>query len=311
VNWPLHTYGVLIVTGFLCAMYVSYRQSARHHEHLMEVNGQKLNMLQEAVLDFAFWALIGGMVGARVVFIIVNWEDYFIKNPMTPVEALGGLRIPSVLAVWRGGLVFYGAVLGGFVAFLIFAKKRNLPMLKFADIAVVGVPLAHAFGRLGCVAAGCCWGMPVYHLDDAGAVVKDFPIAMQFPPGSLSFSSLSQHAPLEQQELMQQLGTTVPLFPSQLVESFSVACVFLFLLWLSGRKWFHGQILLTYGILYPILRSVLELFRGDVERGWVIENVLSTSQFISLLVASASLVTIILLKKKGSAAPGSPTPQAA
>jgi len=65
-----------------------------------------------------------------------------------------------------------------------------------------------------------------------------------------------------------------------------------------SRKWFHGQVLLTYGILYPIWRTTLEMFRGDGERGYVIPGVLSTSQFISLCVASAALVTIFVLRKR-------------
>ena len=74
-----------------------------------------------------------------------------------------------------------------------------------------------------------------------------------------------------------------------------------------SRKWFHGQVLLTYGILYPILRSTVEMFRGDAERGYVIPGFLSTSQFISLCVAIASLTMIVILRRRGLANTATPT----
>jgi len=74
------------------------------------------------------------------------------------------------------------------------------------------------------------------------------------------------------------------------------------LLVVRSRKWFHGQVLLSYGILYPIVRSSLEMFRGDTERGYVIDGVLSTSQFISLCVALTSLVAVVVLRRRGMAA---------
>jgi phosphatidylglycerol---prolipoprotein diacylglyceryl transferase len=289
LDWPLHTYGVLIVTGFLIAMFICHREAQRQGE------------MAEEVLDFAFWALLGGMIGARVVFILVNFKQYFVDQFWHPKY-----KIPSVLVVWEGGLVFYGAALGGFVAYWLYAKKRNLPMLKFADICVLGLPIAHVFGRLGCVAAGCCWGDAAYHLDAAGQVIADVPLAAYFPEGSLAYSSLLQHESAEVVARMREMRTTMPLVPVQLMESFGEAMVFLALLFVRSRKWFHGQVILTYFILYPILRSTLELFRGDVERGYVIPGVLSTSQFISLCVATAAIVAIFVMRRRGLASHASP-----
>jgi phosphatidylglycerol:prolipoprotein diacylglycerol transferase len=97
---------------------------------------------------------------------------------------------------------------------------------------------------------------------------------------------------------MKEVGHTLPLFPSQLVESLGVLTIFFFLTWVHSRKWFHGQVLLTFAIAYPVLRSILEIFRGDAGRGYVIDGVLSTSQFISIFVALASLVTLFILRQK-------------
>jgi phosphatidylglycerol---prolipoprotein diacylglyceryl transferase len=200
--------------------------------------------------------------------------------------------------------VFYGSALGGLAAFLWYTRKHSIlgvEKLALADLMVVGVPLAHAFGRLGCVAAGCCWGDAAYHLDAAGNVISDIPLAAYFPEGSLAYTSLLQSESPEVIARMKDMHSTMPLIPIQLIEAFGEAIIFLILLAVRSRKWFHGQVLLSYGILYPILRIINETMRGDAERGYVIPGVLSTSQFISLCVAVASLITIIVLRKRGMA----------
>jgi len=286
IDWPLHTYGVLIVTGFLMAMFVAWREAIRQGQYA------------DDVLDFAFWALLGGMIGARIVFIIVNWKQYFVDQPWDTVM---GVSVPAVLVVWKGGLVFYGAALGGFISYLLYARSRNIrgaEMLKLADMMIVGLPLAAAFGRLGCVAAGCCWGDAAYTLDADGHFHSTIPLAFQFPKGSLAYTSLINSETAEVVRAMKTVGATAPLIPIQLIDAFGEAFLFLALLVVRSRKWFHGQVLLTYGILYPLWRTTLEMFRGDGERGYIIPGLLSTSQFISLLVASASLVAIVVIRKR-------------
>jgi phosphatidylglycerol:prolipoprotein diacylglycerol transferase len=276
IDWPLHSYGVLIVIGFLFALYIAKREAERHGKYADEI------------MDFAFWALLGGMIGARVVFIIVNWQEY-LAHPV------------KIIKIWEGGLVFYGAALGGLAAFLWYSAKHNIrgvDKLMMADMMVVGVPLAHAFGRLGCVAAGCCWGEAAYHLDAAGQVVSDIPLAAYFPTGSLAYTSLVQSEAPEVVARMREMGTTMPLVPTQLIEAFAEGLVFLALITMRSRKWFHGQVILSYGILYPIVRSTVEMFRGDTERGIGLFG-LSTSQLISIGVAGASLTMIFILRKRG------------
>ncbi len=343
VDWPLHTYGVLIVIGFLLAMYLAWREARRQGQYV------------DDVLDFAFWALLGGMVGARIVFIAVNWKQYFVTNVWDTVgpismsvaflgvggiialmgvlglgsegkraqafiavgvlimligkfvvgdRQIGPISIPSVLVVWKGGLVFYGSALGGFLAFLLFARSRGIRgdgMLRLADMIIPGLPLAAAFGRLGCVAAGCCWGDAAYTLDADGHFHSTIPLAIQFPKGALAYSSLIETVPADVATAMRAVGATAPLIPIQLIDSFGELGLFFALVFVRSRKWFHGQVLLTYGLLYPIWRTTLEMFRGDGERGYLIPGVLSTSQFISLCVATASLIAIIVIRKRALA----------
>jgi len=343
VDWPLHTYGVLIVIGFLAAMYLAWREARRQNQYV------------DDVLDFAFWALLGGMIGARVVFIAVNWQQYFITSPWDTLgpfplsvvvmgvglilaamgflglgsegnrakafvgigvvllvlgkfvvgeSQVGPISVPAVLVVWKGGLVFYGAALGGFFAFLIFARLRGIRgegMLKLADMCIVGLPLAAAFGRLGCVAAGCCWGEAAYTLDVDGHFHSTIPIAIQFPKGALAYSSLIESVDHDVATAMRAVGHTAPLVPIQLIDSLGEVGLFFILLFVRSRKWFHGQVLLTYGLFYPIWRTTLEMFRGDGERGYLIPGLLSTSQFISLCVATASLIAIVVIRKRAMA----------
>ena len=340
VDWPLHTYGVLIVCGFLAAMYVAWREARRQNAYV------------DDVLDFAFWALLGGMIGARIVFIAVNWKQYFVTSPwdtLGPIPAsmvgmglgaiialigvmglgsegnrakafvgvgvllivlgkfvlgdtqIGPFNVPAVLVVWKGGLVFYGAALGGFLSFLVFARRRNIrgpDMLKLADMCIVGLPLAAAFGRLGCVAAGCCWGDAAFTLDDDGHFHSTIPFALEFPKGALAYQSLIGSVDSDVAAAMKAAGHTAPLIPIQLIDAIGELGIFFALIFVRSRKWFHGQVLLTYGLIYPIWRTTLEMFRGDGERGYLIPGLLSTSQFISLCVALASLVAIFVIRRR-------------
>lgn len=136
---------------------------------------------------------------------------------------------------------------------------------------IPGLVIAHAFGRFGCLAAGCCYGKPT-----------DSPLGIKL-----------------YSDLVDPAMRGIPLHPTQLYESFALFVLFAGLLWVSRKKVFDGQVVLTYFITYPIIRSVIEVFRGDLVRGFVIEDILSTSQFISLLVFLGATATLVVrLKKK-------------
>jgi phosphatidylglycerol:prolipoprotein diacylglycerol transferase len=282
IGWPIHTYGLMMVTGFLLAMSISTRYATR------------LGNMANDVLDYGFWGLVGGIAGARIVFILVDWRSYFVEHPFVEIGHTG-VTIPAVFAIWQGGLVYWGSFLGGLVALGIFARARKLNVAAFLDICVLGVPLAQAIGRIGCIAAGCCWGRPMYHIDNVGNAIADVPLAMRFPPGSLAYGSMREGAGTELLQLMNKLGTTPPLFPWQFAEAIGTMAIFFALLYAMPRKWFHGQIALMYASLYAILRGVLEIYRGDVARGFVIEGMLSTSQFISILVVAVSCIVFVWL----------------
>ncbi|MES2503923.1 MAG: prolipoprotein diacylglyceryl transferase [Myxococcota bacterium] len=273
INQPIHSYGALIVIGFLLALQVAKWRC------------QRLGKYELDALDFGFWALVGGLIGARLVFIAVEWQDYFVHTPYTKIHSLG-IEIPSVFAFWQGGLVYWGGFLGGFIACIIFTLVRKLPSLHFFDIMVVGVPLAQIFGRLGCVAAGCCYGQPL---------ATEHSVGILFPPGSAAFDTLVGSSSGDVKNYMIEHAHTWPLFPSQLVEAFGALVIYGLLVLLSERKQFHGQVLLAYAVLYSVMRSCLELFRGDAARGYMFNGLLTTSQFISLCVVVIAVLTSAIM----------------
>ncbi len=286
LDLPVHTYGALYVLGLMAGLFVAYRQAFLAKKY------------HNDVMDYGFWALVGALLGARVLFIIVESRYYFVEQPFTEIAALG-ISIPTVLALWKGGFVFWGGVVGATLALVIFCRKRNLPLAEMADYAAPGLAIGHAIGRLGCVAGGCCFGKAAYHIDAAGQVIADVPFALAFPKGSIAYSSLYEQASSEGLLLMQKLGTTVPLIPVQLIESLGNIGIFFLLMLLIPFKRAHGQITLLYFILYSIMRALTETLRGDAARGFVVDNLLSTSQFISLLMSTLALILMVWLSKKG------------
>ena len=252
-DFPIHTYGFLIAVGFLLCVWVSKREA------------QRQGLPSDRVVDLGFWSLLVGMLGARILYIFTRWP-YYLGHPI------------EMLYVWEGGLVFFGGPLACIPFFFWYTRHYNLPRGKILDIGTQALPLAHAFGRLGCLSAGCChgratggeWGIKLYT------------------------------------ELVEDHLRGVYIHPTQIYESISLLILFFALRRMRFYKKFDGQITLTYLIVYSIIRSVVEIFRGDSVRGFVIDGLLSTSQFISILVIAVTLV--FYFKKRNEWLTNSPLP---
>lgn len=200
-----------------------------------------------------FWGLVWGFVGARIAYILIEWR-LFLVDPLS-------------LILSRSGFVFYGGAIAGVAAVFILAKRQGINVLKLVDIGVLGIPLGHALGRIGCFCYGCCYGRPT-----------DAPWGMLFPPDSPAGL----------------LNTKV--IPTQLISSFFLFLIFFSLLALKKHKRFDGQILLSYNIVYGIFRFIIEFYRGD-PRGEVF--FLSTSQFIALSVVIISIFLFVRWQRTG------------
>lgn len=148
-GFPLHTYGLLLMTAFLCGAAVCGRLAER------EWGGQEGKRKREQMQDLALWVLLGAFVGSRILFMLVNWQDTVAAVPTLLQD------FPVRLVDWLfGGLVFYGGLLGAMATSWWYARKHDIPFLRLADLAIPCVSLGQAIGRLGCFSAGCCWGRP-------------------------------------------------------------------------------------------------------------------------------------------------------
>jgi len=168
----------------------------------------------------------------------------YIDNPSKIINDLGS------------GFVFYGSFLFAVPTFIWFFKKHKLPILETFDIIAVSGALVHGFGKLGCFMAGCCHGR---------VCAPEYGILFTHPKSAAT-----------------PLGEF--LYPVQLYDAGMILGIVLFMIWLHNRKQFHGQLILVYTLAYGIGRSITEEYRGDEERGFLFNGLLSHSQFIAIFI---------------------------
>ena len=171
---------------------------------------------------------------------------------------------------FSSGFVFYGSLLFAIPTMLIFFKVRKIPTLPMLDIMAITTCIVHGTGRIGCFLAGCCHGIP--H-DGFFSVIFTDPMCQADP-----------------------LNT--PLHPTQLYSMSLIYGIMIILLLVSRRRQFPGQIFLLYLILYSAARMILEVFRGDLSRGYVVDNILTNSQFISIMVIIVAIYFYYRLYRK-------------
>ncbi len=174
----------------------------------------------------------------------------------------------EVLRIWNGGLVFYGGFIAAIAAAVVYAKRKHISFWLTADIFAPGLAMGHVFGRIGCLFAGCCYGRTC-----------DFPWAVTFNnPESLA-------------------PTGVPLHPTQLYSALANLMLFAFLWLFRKKKTYDGQLFWLYVMLYGMVRSLIELFRGD-PRGYFLIEKISVSQSIGIGLALLSVIMLFYLKKQ-------------
>jgi phosphatidylglycerol:prolipoprotein diacylglycerol transferase len=219
---------------------------------------------EQKIFDFSLYILAAAILGAKLLLVIVEWRHY-VENPR------------SLLEVLRSGGVFYGGLIAATAVGIWYMRKHRLPAWKIADMGAPSIALGEAIGRWGCFAAGCCYGKPT---DSALGVTFTDP-----------FANEAVGTPLN-----------VPLHPTQIYLSANALLIFFVLQWAYRRKTFDGEVFWLYVLLYAITRGVLETFRGDSVRGFLIPGVISTSQFIGLVAAAAAVGMLVYLSRRRRAA---------
>ena len=231
-------YGVLSAVGMLAAFV------------LLGFTRKHTRFSEDHALSAALWAIIMGFLGAKVLFWLVE-IDQIIADPSYLLHTL------------REGFVFYGALIGGLGGVAIYALIKKLPFFSLTDYFIPALVIGHAFGRIGCLFAGCCYGMEC-----------DCAISVTFPAGGAAPAG-------------------VPLLPTQIMESVFLFLLCAFLVWRLTKKKPFGTISGWYMVLYGAWRFGIEFFRND-ERGAV--GALSTSQFISIFIFAGGVLLLLLVK---------------
>ena len=211
------------------------------------------------IMDLGIYIIISALVGAKAMLLIVDF-DFFSSNPR------------QLLNLLRSGGVFYGGLILAVVVAFWYMSKHRLPLWKTSDMFAPGIALGHVIGRFGCLLAGCCYGLPT-----------ELPWSITFTD---TFASLNVGTPLD-----------TPLHPTQLYEAGAELIILLFLLATEKRgQAFPGRTFWGYLLLYGISRFIIEFFRGD-DRG-IVMAVLSTSQFVSVLLIPLSTIMLIWLMRR-------------
>ncbi|MCP5467812.1 MAG: prolipoprotein diacylglyceryl transferase [Deltaproteobacteria bacterium] len=222
---------------------------------------KRINLSPDKMTDFAFLMMFSGVAGARIASVVIEGNGSW-KNPL------------AYFRVWEGGLVFYGGLIAGLLVAFYYCYKKKISFLKISDLFMPAVAIGLGIGRIGCLMAGCCHGK---------VCPTDAWYGIIYPEGVGSQAS--------------PLG--VPLYPTPIMEAVSLLFIFIFLAWYSQRKKFDGQILSLYLMIYAIVRSYIELFRGDVERKFVPGTPISTSQMISIILFVVGLGIYFKYRKQG------------
>ena len=246
-NLPFPIYGALYFIGIAVAAVVAVFIC------------KKRELPKYDIVYSAVYSMIGAAVGAKLLFVAVS---------LPKVMSLGYGFIDTVKILMSGGFVFYGGFIGGFLALLIYVKQFKMKLLPFLDVYAAVVPLGHAFGRVGCLFGGCCYGMEY-----------DGPFAVVY------HSSLNMSTPLN-----------TPLLPMQLIEALGLLLIFAVVLtvYLKGAK--PGTVPVVYILCYSVMRFTLEFLRSDSERGSFLG--VSTSQWISLALIAIVIISVIFYRSK-------------
>jgi len=143
----IHWYGVMMALAFFAGLWTATRRA------------RIVNLSGDVVADVVLWLILGGIIGARFVYVTTYWKDEFASGPFS-----------EVFMIQHGGLVYYGGLIGSTAAGIGYLVWKKLPVWKIADVLAPSIALGSVFGRIGCLLNGCCYGRAC-----------DLPWAIHFP----------------------------------------------------------------------------------------------------------------------------------
>jgi phosphatidylglycerol:prolipoprotein diacylglycerol transferase len=251
-QFPVYTYGLLLAAAYLLGLQFA----------LMRAKTRGLD--PNRVMDLGIWIIVSALVGAKLMLLVVERDKF-------------GWSAADLMNLFRSAGVFYGGLIAAVVVALWYLWRHRMPVWTVTDVFAPGIALGHVTGRLGCLAAGCCYGKPT-----------DMPWAIVFSN------------PLAAANVGTPLG--IPLHPTQIYEAGASLVILVALLATERRgRRFAGRTFWSYMFLYAVSRYIIEIYRGD-PRGTVL-GVFSTSQFISVVLAPLSLLMLFWLSRGATGNP--------
>lgn len=240
----IYSYGVLVALAFIAGF------------GLIALRARKAGDRVDDYLEAIIWFIVAGIGGARL-FYFIWFPEQFFRDPLG-----------SMLS--KGGLVWYGGVIGAFVASVVYTRLKRINLNHFGDIVAPAAALGLAIGRIGCLLAGCCYGAPC-----------DLPWAIHYPPTH------------------ETLG--LPVHPAPLYETALMLAAMALLIKMDKNKPFEGFTLWWFVILAGAVRFGLEFIRGD-QLVWSQSIHISASQWVSVggILLGAIMLAVLSRKKTGS-----------
>jgi phosphatidylglycerol:prolipoprotein diacylglycerol transferase len=216
-------YGLMYVLALLMGIY------------LLRLEAQRRGLPVERMVDVAFYAFLGGLVGGRLYYVVFKWS-YYSAHPM------------KILAIWEGGMAIHGGLIGALIGGWLFSRAHRLPYLTLCDMAAPAISLGHAFGRFGNFMNGDAHGYPL-RSPALPSWLQHFPdwLGIVFPPTSIAGREFGP----------------VPLHPVMLYEMVLNLMGFVLLWSLRKRPWPPGGLFGLYLVYYAVVRSFTSLFRAD------------------------------------------------
>ena len=259
---PLHSYGVMAMLGFLAALMVARWRA------------KTVGISVDNITDVALCALLGGIVGSRIAYVIHNADVYL--NPSAE-----GWSLLNLFKIWEGGLVFYGGFIGASLVTLVLLRVKKERILPILDVLAPSLALGHAFGRIGCLLRGCCYGIPLHEHSWCGIV---------YPNGALPYDPTAASA----------IPSGTPLFPVQILSAIGLLMIFGALSLYFRRRKGEGEVIGLYLVLYSVHRFLVEFLRGDTHQAGQI----SPAQWVSIFAFFGGLCVWVYVRSRIPTAPG-------
>lgn len=237
------TYGVVIAIAVIASLLLALSLARR------------VGLNTDRVWTLGLLAIFSAIVGSKLLLIAINWRSFFASP-----------RLLLSLPTFQSDGVFLGGVALAFAICIPYTLYAKLPLLRTMDVIAPALALGQGVGRIGCLAAGCCYGLPTNA--HWGIVFTS------------RFAERTTGVPLG-----------VPLYPTQIFESVASLLICAVLLWLLTRKHHDGEVMAAWLFLYGFARFFLEFYRGDAGRGSVFGGLFTATQLLAMIaVASAGVL---------------------